>query len=177
MAECSESAGSSRLPLRSSSGKTTGPAAISVSLLARARSLPARIAARVGSRPAQPTMPVTTSSALDQAATSQIPSRPPSNWGSRGGRWLGSRAASRSCSSPSRLGSARATASGAWRWICSTSSARLLPALRATTRKRSGNSATMSRVWVPMEPVEPSTAMAFKVRFPGGDGAPVCHRP
>ena len=38
MAECSESAGNSREPLLANSGNTTGPAAIRVSLLARARS-------------------------------------------------------------------------------------------------------------------------------------------
>jgi len=37
----------------------------------------------------------------------------------------------------------------------------LLPAVRATTRKRSGNSSASSRVWVPIEPVEPSTERAF----------------
>ncbi|CAI8251437.1 MAG: Uncharacterised protein [Prochlorococcus marinus str. MIT 9313] len=81
MAECSESAGSSLLPLRFNSGSTTGAAAIRVSLLARARSLPALIAASVGSSPAQPTMPLTTRSALSHEAATLSPSGPANNWG------------------------------------------------------------------------------------------------
>lgn len=38
---------------------------------------------------------------------------------------------------------------------CSARSSRLLPAARATIWKRSGFSSTISRVWVPMEPVDP----------------------
>ena len=76
MAECSESAGSNRLPLSFSSGRTTGPAAIKVSLFANAISLPAFIAESVGSRPAQPTIPVTTRSALSHEAATLRPSVP-----------------------------------------------------------------------------------------------------
>ena len=174
MAECSESAGSSREPERASSGSTTGPAAIRVSLLARARSLPARIAARVGSRPAQPTMPVTTKSAVGQAAATQRPSGPPSNSGKGAGRSWGSRASSRSRRVATRSPSARATTSGRWRRIWPISRSRLRPAVRATTRKRSGKSSTISRVWVPIEPVDPSTLRAFT----GGSATvrPVSHR-
>ena len=68
IAECSESAGNNLLPLFFKAGITTGPAAIRVSLFARARSFPASIAESVGKRPAQPTIPVTTRSALSQAA-------------------------------------------------------------------------------------------------------------
>ena len=60
---------------------TTGPAAIKVSLFARARSFPASIAASVGRRPAQPTIPVTTRSALPQAAAVLSPSAPAINKG------------------------------------------------------------------------------------------------
>ena len=63
MAECSESAGSSLIPCFSMRGRTTGAPAIKVSLFAKAISLPASIAAIVGSNPAQPTIPVTTVSA------------------------------------------------------------------------------------------------------------------
>ena len=161
MAECSESAGSRREPLFSSSGSTTGPAAIKVSLLARARSLPARTAARVGRRPAQPTIPVTTRSAVGQAAAVQRPSVPPTSSGNRAGLAVGSRSFRRCCSSFRSSTSARATTSGAWRWIWRTSRSKLLPAVRATTRKRSGNSSASSSVWVPIEPVEPSTERAF----------------
>ena len=131
MAECSESAGSRRLPLFFSSGSTTGPAAIRVSLLARARSFPARIAARVGNRPAQPTIPVTTRSALSQEAATFNPSGPPTNWGVAASSTPA--ALRRSCSSGSRAVSARATTSGRCSWICSTSKARLRPAVSATT--------------------------------------------
>ena len=52
LAECSESAGSSFTPCFFAKGRTTGPPAIKVSLLARAMSLPASIAAMVGNNPA-----------------------------------------------------------------------------------------------------------------------------
>ena len=57
MAECSESAGRMWTPYCAASGSTYGPPAISVSLFARQISLPALMAATVGCRPAQPTMP------------------------------------------------------------------------------------------------------------------------
>ena len=44
----------------SRSGRMTGPPAMRVSLLASAMRLPSLMASMVGSRPAQPTIPVTT---------------------------------------------------------------------------------------------------------------------
>ena len=44
------------------------------------------------------------------------------------------------------------------------------PAVRPTTRKRSGWARTRSSAWVPMEPVEPSTTMS---RRSGAVGLPV----
>ena len=63
MAQCSESTGMSSAPGVDRSGCTTGPAAISDSLLASARRLPARSVATVTGRPAKPVTPLTTTSA------------------------------------------------------------------------------------------------------------------
>ena len=63
MAQCSESTGTSSAPGVARSGCTTGPAAISDSLLASASRLPARRVASVTGRPAKPTTPLTTTSA------------------------------------------------------------------------------------------------------------------
>ena len=73
---CSLSAGRMLIPCSFASGSTKGPPAISVSLLARQMSLPALMAATVGVRPAQPTIPVTVASTEGKAATSHIPSTP-----------------------------------------------------------------------------------------------------
>ena len=62
-AQCSLSTGTSSAPGTSRSGCTTGPAAIRLSLLARARRLPERSVSIVTARPANPTTPLTTTSA------------------------------------------------------------------------------------------------------------------
>eukprot|EP00614_Pseudopedinella_elastica_P038414 CAMPEP_0181270916 /NCGR_PEP_ID=MMETSP1097-20121128/7080_1 /TAXON_ID=35684 /ORGANISM="Pseudopedinella elastica, Strain CCMP716" /LENGTH=56 /DNA_ID=CAMNT_0023371225 /DNA_START=8 /DNA_END=174 /DNA_ORIENTATION=- len=54
----------------------TGPPAMRVSLLASAILLPFLIASMVGSKPAQPTMPVTTTFASSSVATALTPSAP-----------------------------------------------------------------------------------------------------
>ena len=67
-------------------------------------------------------------------------------------------AASAEASAPSPLydGANSATwASNSSRW--------LPPAVSATTRNRSGLARTMSSAWVPIEPVEPSTATSRRV--------------
>ena len=63
MAQCSESTGTSSAPGTWRRGCTTGAAAIRLSLLARARRLPACRVAMVTGSPANPTTPFTTTSA------------------------------------------------------------------------------------------------------------------
>ena len=92
------------------------------------------MAARVGSKPAQPTMPVTTRSAESQDAAISSPSGPPTKCGKGSGRVSAGRAISLSLSSASSAGSANATTSGRCLWIWVTSRLRLRPALSATTR-------------------------------------------
>lgn len=90
MAECSLSAGRMCTPCFCASGSTNGPPAMSVSLLARQMSLPLSMAATVGFRPAQPTMPVTHASASACAATAQMPSSPARISGCRGASLISS---------------------------------------------------------------------------------------
>ena len=76
IAECSLSTGKSWTPWRATALITSSPAITSVSLLARATSIPASMAASVGSRPAAPTMAETTICAPLSAAQATNPSRP-----------------------------------------------------------------------------------------------------
>ena len=95
--------------------------------------------------PAKPTTPLTQTSATalmapraSGPATTSVP----------GGR--------RASSSPARLWSAMATTLGrtASAWATSASTDEWAP--MATTSNRSGSAATTSRVWVPIEPVDPA---------------------
>ena len=151
MAECSESAGSSFTPCFAASGKTAGPPAISVSLLARQMSFPARMAAHVGWRPAHPTMPVTTASASRCAAAAIAPSSPVTISG------CGETPLISSLNSATFDASCRATSEGLNCRVCWASSSMLPPAESATISNLSACSAAMPSVWVPMEPVEPRT--------------------
>ena len=76
-AQCSESTGTMwPAPGRSSTERTTGPPAISDSLLASARRRPAASAARVTRRPAKPTTPLThTSATAPRSANAASPAR------------------------------------------------------------------------------------------------------
>ena len=74
-AQCSESTGISSAPGVARSGCTTGPAAIRLSLLARASRLPAASVATVTGSPAKPTTPLTTTS-----ASSTRPARSSTTW-------------------------------------------------------------------------------------------------
>ena len=76
IAECSESTGRILTPFSRAARMTSSPAHTSVSLLASAMSLPASIAASVGSRPTMPTTAVTTISAPLSAAQAVRPSMP-----------------------------------------------------------------------------------------------------
>lgn len=154
-AECSESAGRMWTPCFAARGRTAGPPAISVSLLARQMSLPASIAAHVGFRPAQPTIPVTTASISGCDATAHCPSMPTTISG-----WVGAsliRSFKASTSSPLLI----PTSLGSKVLICSANSSMLRPAARATTSNLSENSPQISRVCVPMDPVDPSKEIGY----------------
>mmetsp|Transcript_27927 Transcript_27927/g.65007 ORF Transcript_27927/g.65007 Transcript_27927/m.65007 type:complete len:276 (-) Transcript_27927:124-951(-) len=158
MAECSESAGVMVTPYSSSRGRITGPPAMRVSLFASAIRFFFLIASMVGKRPAQPTMPVTTTPASSSVATALTPSAPPITSMPE----LTPRSTSLSFSSetldssPQLITLTVSLNSTAW----SASRSRLPPADSAVTLNLSGRALTMSRVWVPMEPVDPISEMA-----------------
>ena len=157
MAECSESAGVILAPCFVSSGRMTGPPAISVSLFASAIVRPSLIASIVGKRPATPTTPVTTVSAPGATAAAIWPSGPVTISG------IGAPAAlisSRSCASFSAAASP--TTFGLNSIACCASSSTFAPAEIEMTSKASGYSRQMSSVCVPIDPVEPSSAMCFR---------------
>lgn len=68
IAECSESAGMTLTPYFFNRGTIAGPPEMRVSLLAKAMVFFFLMASTVGSKPAQPTMPVTTTSAFFSVA-------------------------------------------------------------------------------------------------------------
>src|SRR5579885_625682 len=156
IALCSLSTGSSRTPRSRTARVTSSPAITSTSLLAKAISLPAWIAARVGRRPRAPTSADITSCAWGWVATAQAPSM----------LWTISTLTllSRFRSSAARSPSATETSSGRNRSTWATSKSRLRPAAIAATRKRSGKRLTTSRVVTPTEPVEPSIEIVFIAR-------------
>src|SRR6185369_14162687 len=130
------------------------PAVTRVSLFARAISFPAFIAAAVGTNPAAPTMAATTMSVSVRVAAATRPSTPdiisvPEPDGSMDF----SLPASSSFRTTASLGENLA--------ICFANRSRFAPAVRASTVNLSGWAATMSRVLVPVEPVEPSMVSLF----------------
>ncbi len=155
MAPCSESTGMSSAPGVWRALCTTGPAAISDSLLASANRLPASRAARVTGSPAKPDdgvhHRVRRAWRLRRGRRSLDNSRVPSGRPARDG--------------VGRVGVAddhyrRAVLAGLLERGRSTE----LCAPSATTRNSSGLRSTTSRVWVPIDPVEPRTATSTKRR-------------
>ena len=149
MAPCSLSTGTSSAPGVRRARCTTGPPAISDSLLASARRRPASSVARVTSQPGE----------ADHAVDADV------GLGAQAGQALGAdpdldaRAAARR--PPGRRPRRRRPRPWAAR---PRPGRRAGPgcgpvAPRATTSKRSGSAATTSSVWVPMEPVDPARAM------------------
>ena len=173
MARCSESTGTI-WPGRASA-LTNGPPMISDSLLASASVVPARRAAKVGSRPIAPVMPLTTTSA---SRAGELPSSRSGPSAARGGIAVGPAcpAARAMAAARSRLGRPAAATTGTRRaTACSARSSMLLPADRPTTSNRSGLRLTRSMAWVPIEPVEPSRMMRrgrMVVRFGHGGIVP-----
>ena len=152
MAECSLSTGRIRTCFSSASGMIICPAVTRVSLLASAISLPASMAAMVGRIPIMPTTAVTTISASSAAAASISPSIPEVIVTGRSETFSFSSLAFSSLHTQATLGlNSR---------ICCSRSSILLPAARETTLI-SELARTTSRVCVPMEPVEPRTAICF----------------
>ena len=76
MAECSESTANTRTWCLAASFMTNSPAMTRISLEATAMSLPARMAAKAGSKPAVPTMAIRTTSASGKVASRSNPDDP-----------------------------------------------------------------------------------------------------
>mmetsp|Transcript_20471 Transcript_20471/g.30325 ORF Transcript_20471/g.30325 Transcript_20471/m.30325 type:complete len:213 (-) Transcript_20471:206-844(-) len=157
MAECSESAASMLTPYFSIKGKITGPPLISVSLFAKAISFLSLMASMVGSRPAAPTIPVTTVSAESTVAAARIPSSPCRIFG----MFLHPAPSNLSLSSFAASAVDKEATFGLYFSTCSAMSSALFPADSASTTKLSGQASTISRVCVPMLPVEPNSDSLF----------------
>ena len=158
MAECSESTGIiGALYLRARS-ITTLPPATRVSLLARAITFPAFIAAIVGLRPLNPTNAVRTmsmSSAPTRLQTESIPAKTLMSFG-----W-------RASATFRYLSSLQITAAfGLNSRACSMRRSSLLLAVRSSTSKRSLCCLTTSRACLPIEPVEPRIAICLFLSIP-----------
>ena len=153
MALCSLSMGMMVTFLSFAALKTSSPATTRVSLLARARFLPALMAAKAGTSPALPTMPETTKSESGQVATFTGPCSP---------KIIStSRPASCSRTKASFERSKRDATLGLNCLTCSTNFSALLPADNPLISKRSEFLATTSRVLTPIDPVEPRREICF----------------
>ena len=155
------------LPGRRPPPVTSGPPAISDSLLASASVRPARSAASVGARPIEPVMRVEHDVA-----------RPRGELGDRvgPGQDLGHRVVARRIAAPLSLGVEgqlqvlRGAGPGdsddldaQLERLPASSSTLPPPAPRPTTRNRSGLRRTTSMAWVPTEPVDPSTTTSRRL--------------
>ena len=130
------------------------PAVTSVSLLARAISFPASMAAIVGLIPIIPTIAVTNTWDCGIVAISSRPSMPLTTFTGKSATRLRRSAAASSLHMPAIRG---------WNsLICCSICSTLFPAASAATCN-SGLLRTTSRVWVPMEPVDPRIAIFFIV--------------
>ncbi len=136
---------------RRTSSIKTGPAITNASLLASSSFLPARAAARVGRKPAAPTIAAMTVSASERLAMVSSASTPT--------RTVVGVLVCRNM--PLRRLAAASEPTTAKRgknwWHCSARRSTFLFADSASTSNRSGWRATTSSVLTPMEPVAPST--------------------
>ena len=156
IALCSLSTGSRRTPRSRAAPVTTSPATTSTSLLAKAISLPALIAASVG--PQSERADQRRHDQLGRRMSRRPRSRPRVREELRLARWT-----EPALSSPASSAVATETSSGRWRRTCADKRSRLRPAAIATTRKRSGKRLTTSSVVTPTEPVEPRIAIVFSL--------------
>ena len=160
------------MPYSLTSGLMTGPPLMRVSLLARAMSFFNLIASMVGSSPAAPTIPVTTVSAESMVEHARIPSSPCIMVGI-----LAMPASSKfdfNCCAAFSV--AIDTTLGLYFKTCSVINFELVPAERASTTKLSGQASTISRVWVPIDPVDPRRESRFWNWAPSKDFSSVNFR-
>ena len=157
MAECSLSTGSRATPFFATASMTMEPPATRVSLLARAMSIPASMAASVGRSPTMPETAVSSISAESQVATAMSPSMPESTSMSGNSAWI------RFLRSKAASGSITPTSAGWYRRICSSRASISLKQEILTTFSSSGNSSTTDSACVPMDPVEPMILIFFIV--------------
>ena len=152
IAECSLSTGRMETPFCFANGIIICPAVTSVSLFASAISLPASIAAIVGRTPSIPTMAVTKISDSASVATAIKPSMPY--------KTSIFKSAIRFFSSDAESASPTDTNFGLNSRICFSNKSIFRPQDIDVTIK-SPCSLTISKVCVPMEPVEPRIAIFF----------------
>jgi hypothetical protein len=153
MAECSESTGMISAPVFSAASITSSPAQTRVSLLAKAIRFFSPMAASVGLSPTIPTTAVTTVSASGSAAASSRAANPPST--------LVSVSFSRTAKSRAAASSV-ITARRGWNFrTCASKRSTLLFAVSAATQRP--NCSATSRVWRPMEPVDPNIDIVFVI--------------
>ena len=152
IALCSLSTGSILTLCSLASGIIICPAVTRVSLFASAMSCPVFMASTVGTIPSIPTTALTTIRASATVAARTSPSAPKQISYRKSGV--------RSLSSDTDFSSATQTSFGLNSLICSAKAFILRPAARATT-SISLLFLTTSKVWVPMEPVEPKTDIFF----------------
>ena len=152
IALCSLSTGRIDTFFSFASGMMICPAVTRVSLLASAISLPALIASIVGRIPIIPTIAVTSISASSRVDTLRSPSMPDTT--------CVSVSAIRTLSSRAFSSDHTAASFGANSLICFSRRAILFPAASPQTLISPFSLAT-SRVWVPIEPVEPKIAIFF----------------
>src|SRR6059036_707986 len=150
---CSLSTGKIRTPRLRASSCMRRPAITIGSLFARATNFPAVIAASVGTSPAPPTMAEMTRSASASVAICRSPSVPL--------RIVVFRPLHRARRRSAAAWSAMATTAGENVRTCSSSLSTLPLAVRPTAWNFSVNLLMMSRVLVPMEPVEPRMTIRF----------------
>ena len=151
IAECSESTGRMRTPYCFAALITRPPAHTSVSLFASAMSLPALMAAIVGSRPTMPTTAVTTMSAPLSAAQAIRPSMPVKT-----SIFV---SASLIFSAFAAFSSIAQTIFGCRARACSSNKFMRRLVVNATTS--ASIEGRISTVCVPIEPVEPKIAIFF----------------
>ena len=160
IALCSLSTGRRRTFFSFTSGMMRCPAVTRVSLFARAMSFPASIAAIVGRMPIMPTTAVTRISYPSMTAISKSPSMPETIFVPVSATRTASSFAFSSSQTPQIFGENSRI------WLSSASM--FLPAAIPTT-SISPFARTTSKVWVPMEPVEPRIAIRFiSLSFPTG---------
>ena len=149
MAECSLSTGTIVAPCARASGIKSAPASTSDSLLARASVLPRSSTATEAGRPAAPTTPCTATSYSHSRAISSSAFAPRKR---RVPAW--SSGARRSAAASSRSATQRGRKRAHW----PASFSQEFSAARPATTRPPALSCTRSSVWVPMEPVLPSTS-------------------